>query len=114
MTELMTKETNRVYLSRGNEPVTNSLILAKEFDRPHYNVLKAIRNKIGNYPKDFAKVNFYCSEYKDETGKSNRMYELTKDGFWAIVFGFTGQKGWFAPGRIHRRIQSTRRNYQKP
>jgi Rha family phage regulatory protein len=96
MTELMTRQTERVYLGNGNEPVTNSLILAKEFDKPHYNVLKVIRKKIANYPKEFAKVNFYASEYKDETGKLNRMYELTKDGFWAIVFGFTGQKA----GRI--------------
>ncbi len=92
MTALMTKQTDRVYLGNGNEPVTNSLILSKEFDKPHYNVLKVIRKKVANYPKEFAKVNFYASEYQDETGKLNRMYELTKDGFWAIVLGFNGKK----------------------
>ncbi len=92
MTELLTKQAERVYMSNDNEPVTNSLILAKEFERRHWDVVKAIKKKSHNYPKEFTKRNFSFSEYRDDTGKTNQMYELTKDGFWAIVFGFTGQK----------------------
>jgi Rha family phage regulatory protein len=92
MTELMTKQTDRVYMSNDNEPVTNSLIVAKEFDRNHKDVLRAIRSRIGNYSKSFAERNFALSEYRDDSGKTNTMYELTRDGFWAVVFGFTGEK----------------------
>ncbi len=96
MTELLSNQTDRVYLANSNEPVTNSLILAREFDKNHFDVLRAIRKRARNYPEVFAKRNFAVSEYRDDSGKMNRMYELTKDGFWAIVFGFTGQKA----GRI--------------
>jgi Rha family phage regulatory protein len=94
--ELISKQNDRVYMSSENEPVTNSLILAKEFDRRHWDVVQTIKKKAHNYPEEFAKRNFSLSEYRDDTGKMNQMYELTKDGFWAIVFGFSGPKA----GRI--------------
>ncbi len=90
--ELIKKHDDRVYMSSENEPVTNSLILAREFGRNHRDVLRAIRSKIHNYTKSFTERNFALSEYRDDTGKMNRMYELTRDGFWAVVFGFTGEK----------------------
>lgn len=90
--DLMSKQDDRVYMSSEKEPVTNSLILAREFERRHWDVVQTIRKKSHNYPEEFTKRNFSLSEYRDESGKTNQMYELTKDGFWAIVFGFAGPK----------------------
>jgi Rha family phage regulatory protein len=94
--DLISKKNDRVYIGTDNEPVTNSLILAREFGRRHWDVVQTIKKKSHNYPKQFTERNFSFSEYQDETGKMNQMYELTKDGFWAIVFGFAGKKA----GRI--------------
>ncbi|HET9235911.1 MAG TPA: Rha family transcriptional regulator [Oligoflexus sp.] len=90
--DLISKQDDRVYIGTENEPVTNSLILAREFEKNHHDILRAIRKKSFNYPKSFTERNFAVSEYRDETGKMNRMYVLSRDGFWAVVFGFTGKK----------------------
>ncbi|HYX35779.1 MAG TPA: Rha family transcriptional regulator [Oligoflexus sp.] len=90
--DIIQQKTELVYANEESEAVTNSFILAREFDRNHKDVLRTIRNKLANYSKSFTERNFAPSEYRDESGKTNLMYELTRDGFWAIVLGFTGDK----------------------
>ncbi|ERL64005.1 hypothetical protein L248_1652 [Schleiferilactobacillus shenzhenensis LY-73] len=34
---------------------------------------------------------FSLGEYKDRSGKRNKMYYMNRDGFTFIAFGFTGQ-----------------------
>jgi Rha family phage regulatory protein len=54
--------------------------------------LRAIDNVIAQTPESQSKRNFAPSEYIDASGKSNRMYIMTKDGFSAVVLGFTGEQ----------------------
>jgi Rha family phage regulatory protein len=42
--------------------------------------------------EDFTHLNFKGSYYKDASGKRNKMYKLTRDGFVFLAMGFTGKK----------------------
>ena len=59
------------------------------------------RNEIGKTISDievlnctpkFADLNFEVSSYKDKSGKSNKMYFITRDGFSMLAMGFTGKE----------------------
>ena len=84
--------TEDVVYVNADIPVTNSLLIAKYFERDHFDVIKSIRKRIANYSESFTDRNFTVSEYKDSTGRHLKMYELTRDGFWAVVMGFIGEK----------------------
>jgi anti-repressor protein len=81
-----------VFKSEKGTPVTNSLLVAKKFEKQHKDVLRAIDNVISQTPENQSKRNFAPSEYIDASGKQNRMYIMTKDGFSAVVLGFTGEQ----------------------
>lgn len=42
--------------------------------------------------REFAARNFFLTEYKDERGRSQKQYILTRDGFTLLAMGFTGAK----------------------
>ncbi len=77
---------------KAETPVTNSLKLATHFGKNHSDIIRAIKNRIRNYSESFGKRNFAEIDYLDTQGRSYRMFELTQDGFWAVVMGFTGEK----------------------
>ncbi|MDR1054322.1 MAG: Rha family transcriptional regulator, partial [Prevotellaceae bacterium] len=81
-----------VFKSEKGTPVTNSLLVAEKFGKLHKDVLRAIDNVISQTPENQSRRNFALSEYLDGSGKSNRLYIMTKDGFSAIVLGFTGKQ----------------------
>jgi anti-repressor protein len=81
-----------VFKSEKGTPVTSSLLVAQKFGKSHKDVLRAIDNVIAQTPENQSKRNFALSEYIDASGKSNRMYIMTKDGFSAVVLGFTGEQ----------------------
>ena len=78
---------------KDQQAVTTSLQVAEVFGKNHYHVLEAIDNKIhsnensGQYNSMFVE-----DEYKDKSGKRNKMYYMNRDGFTFIAFGFTGKK----------------------
>ena len=68
---------------------TTSLLIAERFNKRHKTVLR----KIQQLPQDdFAQRNFAPSDYLDDSGKSNLMYEITRDGFSYIAMSFTGKE----------------------
>ena len=71
---------------------TDSLLVAKEFGKRHDNVIQTIK-KMGCSP-EFSLLNFKERDYTDDRGKSQIMYEITRDGFMGLVMGFTGKKAW--------------------
>ncbi len=79
-----------IVLKRPNgETFTTSLLLAEKFKKEHRTILR----KIKSLPKDdFTQHNFVLSEYIDESGKTNKQYELTRDGFSYLAMGFTGKE----------------------
>ncbi|HYX34775.1 MAG TPA: Rha family transcriptional regulator [Oligoflexus sp.] len=76
---------------KAETPVTNSLKLATHFGKNHSDIIRAIKNRIRNYSELFGNRNFAEIDYLDPQGRRFRMYELTQDGFWAVVMGFTGE-----------------------
>ncbi len=78
---------------KSNQALTTSLKMAEYFEKRHDRVLRAISASIQALPQngDSAKA-FIKATYKDETGKSNPMYLLNRDGFMFVAMGFTGEK----------------------
>ncbi|MDN5324137.1 MAG: hypothetical protein PWQ67_2591 [Clostridia bacterium] len=69
--------------------------LAKEFNRQHKHILSSIDNltkPTSGLSEEFRVLNFVESSYKDSSGKKNREYLLTKDGFSMAVMEFKTQK----------------------
>jgi len=75
---------------------TNSRLIAERFGKYHKNVIRSIEKQISdnieNEMEYFTQLNFEPSEYVDESGKANKMYELTEDGFLSIALSFTGKE----------------------
>lgn len=75
----------------SGEIFTTSLMIAEKFDKTHKDVLR----KIESLPKDdFTRRNFTPSEYRDSSGKINKMYEMTRQGFSILAMRFTGAKAY--------------------
>lgn len=72
--------------------VTSSRTVAEKFEKRHADVLRAIVNL--ECSPEFTQRNFALSSYKDESGKENKEYLITKDGFSMLAMGFTGEKAF--------------------
>lgn len=71
----------------------SSLQLAKDFEKQHKHVL----DKIADITKEINSAEksaqyFIESTYTDNSGKKNKCYEITRDGFSLLAMGFTGKK----------------------
>jgi len=77
-----------VRLHQG-KPVTDSLTIAREFLRPHKNVLQSIDGLIED--STIGRLEFKPSSYLNEQGKKQRMIELTERGA-LIAMPFIGGK----------------------
>ncbi len=82
----------KIVLSEFGMPVTSTLEVARYFNKRHDNVLRDIEKIISEISEDFTALNFGVSSYTDNTGKTNKLYNLTKDGFTLLAMGFTGKK----------------------
>ena len=84
---------NDLVFLQHRQALTTSLKVAEYFDKRHNDVIRAIRAS-NQALRNFAGSDkaFIKSSYKDETGKSNPMYLLNRDGFMFVVMGFTGEK----------------------
>lgn len=73
---------------------TDSLIVAKVFEKEHDNVLKAIRNL--ECSSEFRELNFNAaSRLIDMPNNAKRnviYYEMSRDGFMFLAMGFTGAR----------------------
>lgn len=78
---------------KDGQAMTTSLIIAQAFNKRHTHVLDAIENKIHSAENSAQyRGMFKKSFYKDTSGKQNKMYFMTRDGFTFIAFGFTGKR----------------------
>jgi Rha family phage regulatory protein len=95
-TDLMPVRNEIVFTSEQGVPVTTSLKVAEIFGKEHADVLKAIRKELSDMPDNHHAGNFaYMVEMRQlPQGGSykSEYYLLTKNGFTAIVLGFTGAK----------------------
>lgn len=70
--------------------VVSSLDVAETFGKRHSDVLRDIEHL--QCSEDFTQRNFALSCYKDSSGKTNKEYMITRDGFTILVMGYTGEK----------------------
>lgn len=75
---------------KADHPVTTSLRVAEIFGKQHGHVLRDIRDILSQVTTSFGLSNFGESSYPNEQGKSQPMFELTRDGFTLLAMGFTG------------------------
>lgn len=77
-------------ISKTEMTVVSSLDVAETFEKRHADILRDIENL--KCSKEFTKRNFALSSYKDSSGKNNKEYLITRDGFTILVMGYTGEK----------------------
>lgn len=71
---------------------TTSRDLARVFGKDHSKVMRSIEQVIAEADKDWTDANFGLSSYKDQSGKKNKQYRMTRKGFSLVAMGFTGKK----------------------
>lgn len=76
--------------TQNGEPVASSRDIAENFGKRHSHVLDGIQSIIHSAEKSAQW--FYESEYKDASGRTNKMYYMNRQGFSLVVMGFTGEK----------------------
>ena len=81
---------NNIVFEKEGKLFTNSLYVAKVFDKRHDNILRDIENL--ECSKEFKALNFEESKYNNSQGKRYTMFEMTEKGFSLLAFGFTGSK----------------------
>lgn len=75
-------------INKEEVTVVSSLDVAETFGKRHADVLRDIESL--QCSADFTERNFALSSYKDISGKSNKKYAMTRDGFTILVMGYTG------------------------
>lgn len=76
---------------REGKPFCDSLQIAETFKRRHTHVIATIENltePTSGLSENFRITNFKQSTYKDNSGKKNKKYLLTKDGFVMVTMEF--------------------------
>ncbi len=71
--------------------VVSSRDIARVFEKRHDNVIRDIRNIIGNDAK-WGLLNFEESNYINEQNHIDPSYLMTRDGFTILVMGYNGDK----------------------
>lgn len=81
---------NNLVFNQNGSALTNSLLVAEKFGKIHKNVIQTIKSLIDS-AENSAQF-FISATYTDNSGKSNPMYIMTRDGFTLLAMGFTGKK----------------------
>lgn len=77
-----------------NEIYTDSLIVARVFEREHRTVLRDIRELIANAGEMIGLHNFVQSSYINLQGKKQPKFTLTKKALTLLIMGYTGKKAF--------------------
>lgn len=81
-----------VYTTQKGTPVTDSVKVARVFNKLHKNVMTSIRNILGS-AQNLAHQNwFYKSTYLDAQGKQQPLFVMNRDGFSLLAMSLTGEK----------------------
>ena len=81
---------NNLVFNQNGAALTNSLLVAERFGKRHDHVLRDIKNLIDS-TQNWGQL-FVSTTYTDNSGKSNPMYIMNRDGFTLLAMGFTGKK----------------------
>ena len=103
MKELIPMNEFGVFADIHDTPRVDSRFVAQFFEKRHDHVLRDVENliapkfgeieeSVSGLSQAFIKRNFALSSYKDNRGRSQKAYAMTRDGFTMLVMGYTGQK----------------------
>ena len=95
MKQLVPMDEYGVFANVKDTALVDSRFVAKAFEKEHKNVLRnidQILSEDSGYSAEFGRLNFEPSTYLNSQGKKQRCYAMTRDGFTALVMGFTGKK----------------------
>lgn len=85
-------ETNLVY-ANGAVALTNSILVAKKFEKDHQHILRDIRNLMERVSKIDDTPMFEETTYvHPQNGQEYPMFIMNRDGFTLLAMGFTGEK----------------------
>ena len=90
MKEIIPKDAYGVFADNHDVALVDSRYVAKFFEKRHDDVLKSIRNL--DCSEEFRLRNFAESSYKNEQGKKQPCYCMTRDGFVFLAMGYRGKK----------------------
>ena len=90
MTSDIMIQQNVVYKTEKGTPVTDSVKVAKVFEKQHKNILKSIRNLLAQNLA--ASKWFHETTYTDTRGLVQPMFLMNRDGFSLLAMGLTGAK----------------------
>lgn len=90
MNELIPKDDYGIFADNHDTARADSRYVAQFFAKRHDDVLKSIRNL--DCSDEFRLRNFAESSYKNEQGKKQPCYTMTRDGFVFLVMGYRGKK----------------------
>ena len=80
-------------LNKDGQLVVTSRQVARDFEKRHGDVLEKIDSLVDEMNSAENSVQYFIKDgYRDRSGKSNREYLLTRDGFSLLAMGFTGAK----------------------
>ncbi len=82
--------TDWVYLSSDQRPITTSIMVSEVFGEMHRSVLAKI--EMLDFSSEFFRQNFYEIHYINEDWELKTAYEMTRDGFGFISIDFTGRE----------------------
>lgn len=90
MKQLIPMDEYGVFADNHDTARANSLMVAKMFEKEHKNVLRDIANL--DCSEEFNQLNFEPITYKDDMGRKQKAYAMTRDGFVFLVMGYRGKK----------------------
>lgn len=78
---------------KDGQAVTSSRNVSAVFGKEHKNVIRDIRAVLDDTPdKEFGRLNFELTSFKDKFGRAQPEYLLTRDGAILLIMGYTGPK----------------------
>lgn len=83
---------DELVVMRRKEAMTTSVMVAKEFNKRHDNVMRSIENLKTLLKNEERKRMFFESEMVLDDGQPHKMYYMNRDGFTLLAMGFTGKK----------------------
>ena len=90
MKELIPKDSYAVFADNHDTARVDSRYVAQFFEKEHRSVLRDIREL--DCSDEFRLHNFVQSSYKNEQGKKQPCYYMTRDGFVFLAMGYRGKK----------------------
>nr|DAP35701.1 MAG TPA: regulatory protein [Caudoviricetes sp.] len=90
MKEIIPKDDYGVFVDGHDVALVDSRYVAQYFEKEHRSVLRDIREL--DCSEEFRLHNFVQSSYKNDQGKKQPCYYMTRDGFVFLAMGYRGKK----------------------